>query len=370
VLIEDVGRSVLKQLDRNTSPLAGEAGRGVSNKHILAPLPRPPIPCYLSHPHHRSTLMSPRPHNIPLGILAGIGAGAFWGGVFLLPKVLPEFSPFELTVGRYLIYGLVSFLLLAPQWRRIRRVVTSADWAALMRLSMLGNIVYYLFLVEAIHLGGIAIASLIVGLIPVVVTLVGSRDHGAISLKSLAGPLLVIAVGMVLINYDLFAVQPGGLEPWLKLVGVGCAVAALACWSAYAVGNARWLGKVHDISSQDWSLLTGLVTGALAVILAIPVFILSPAHAAPDWMNFWIGNAIVAIGASVIANGLWNAASRLLPLTLSGQMIIFETLFALLYGFLFEQRFPRPLEILAIAALIIGVIWSARLHQGHAAQHQ
>jgi len=28
VLIEDVGRSVLKQLDRNTSPLAGEAGRG------------------------------------------------------------------------------------------------------------------------------------------------------------------------------------------------------------------------------------------------------------------------------------------------------------------------------------------------------
>jgi drug/metabolite transporter (DMT)-like permease len=87
-------------------------------------------------------------------------------------------------------------------------------------------------------------------------------------------------------------------------------------------------------------------------------------------MNFWIGNAVIAIGASVIANGLWNAASRLLPLTLSGQMIIFETLFALLYGFLFEQRFPRPLEMLAIAALIIGVTWSARLHRGHVAQHQ
>ncbi|CDP52427.1 integral membrane protein [Devosia sp. DBB001] len=314
--------------------------------------------------------MSPRPHNIPLGILAGIGAGALWGGVFLLPKVLPEFSPFELTVGRYLIYGLVSLLLLAPQWRRIARVVTSADWAALVRLSMLGNIVYYVFLVEAIHLGGIAIASLIVGLIPVVVTLVGSRDQGAMSLRSLTGPLLVIGVGMVLINYDLFAVEQGGLDPWMKLIGVGCAVAALACWSAYAVGNARWLGKVHDISSQDWSLLTGLVTGALAVILAIPVFMLSPGHEGPVWMNFWIGNAVIAIGASVVANGLWNAASRLLPLTLSGQMIIFETLFALLYGFLFEQRLPRPLEMLAIAALIIGVTWSARLHQDHAAQHQ
>jgi len=314
--------------------------------------------------------MSPRPHNIPLGILAGIGAGAFWGGVFLLPKVLPEFSPFELTVGRYLIYGLVSLALLAPQWRRIQRVVTNADWLALVRLSMLGNIVYYVFLVEAIHLGGVAIASLIVGLIPVVVTLVGSRDHGAISLRSLVGPLLVIAVGMVLINYDLFVIEPGGGDPWLKLVGVLCAVVALGCWSAYAVGNARWLGKVHDISSQDWSLLTGLVTGALAVILAIPVFMLSPPHDGSAWMNFWIGNAVIAIGASVIANGLWNAASRLLPLTLSGQMIIFETLFALLYGFLFEQRFPRPLEMLAIAALIIGVTWSARLHRGHVAQHQ
>jgi hypothetical protein len=52
----------------------------------------------------------------------------------------------------------------------------------------------------------------------------------------------------------------------------------------------------------------------------------------------------VALGASVIGNGLWNAASRLLPLSLSGQLIVFETLFALLYGFLHDARWPLPLE--------------------------
>lgn len=306
--------------------------------------------------------------NLLLGVLCGVGAGALWGAVFLPPKFLPEFSPFEMTAGRYLIYGLVSLVLLAPQWRRIRAALTGADWAALVRLSLLGNIVYYVLLVVAIQLGGIAIASLIVGLIPVVVTLVGSRESGAVALRTLAGPLLVIAVGIVFINIDLFAVEPGEGSLWSKVIGVACATAALGCWSAYAVGNSRWLARVHHVSSQDWSLLTGLVTGGLALLMAVPAFWLAEAHDGDAWMRFWAINTGIAIGASVIANSLWNGASRFLPLTLSGQMIIFETLFALFYGFLWQQRLPRPLEMLAIAALIIGVLWSARMHQRHTPQ--
>jgi drug/metabolite transporter (DMT)-like permease len=73
-------------------------------------------------------------------------------------------------------------------------------------------------------------------------------------------------------------------------------------------------------------------------------------------------NAAVALGASLIGNNLWNISSRRLPLTLSGQMIVFETLFALAYGFVFDHRLPRPLEIAAIVLLMIGVAWSVRLH--------
>jgi len=60
---------------------------------------------------------------------------------------------------------------------------------------------------------------------------------------------------------------------------------------------------------------------------------------------------------------LWNAASRYLPLSLSGQLIVFETLFALLYGFLHEGRWPRGLEAAAIVLMLAGVLWSVRLHR-------
>jgi drug/metabolite transporter (DMT)-like permease len=73
-------------------------------------------------------------------------------------------------------------------------------------------------------------------------------------------------------------------------------------------------------------------------------------------------NLGLAIGASWLGNGLWNAASKRLPLTLSGQMIVFETLFALLYAFIYDQRLPRPLELAAILLLVAGVCWSVRQH--------
>ncbi|MNZ65073.1 Inner membrane protein YtfF [compost metagenome] len=65
---------------------------------------------------------------------------------------------------------------------------------------------------------------------------------------------------------------------------------------------------------------------------------------------------------SWLANLLWNAASRRLPLTLTGQLIVFETLFSLLYGFLYLQRLPTLLETLAIGLLIGGVTWAVRRH--------
>ncbi|MCZ3100093.1 hypothetical protein NYZ00_19415, partial [Acinetobacter baumannii] len=42
-----------------------------------------------------------------IGVLCGLLAGAFWGMVFIAPKLLPVFSPWELAIGRYLAYGLV-----------------------------------------------------------------------------------------------------------------------------------------------------------------------------------------------------------------------------------------------------------------------
>ncbi|HBK45630.1 MAG TPA: EamA family transporter, partial [Xanthomonadaceae bacterium] len=145
--------------------------------------------------------------------------------------------------------------------------------------------------------------------------------------------------------------------------GLACAFGALVSWSAYSIGNARWLSRRPDLSGGDWSLLTGVVTGALALLLAPLALLLDPAvRAGADWLRFWVVAIVLAVFASVIGNACWNRASRSLPLTLVGQMIVFETVFALLYGFAWERRLPTLLEVLAIACLLAGVLWCASAH--------
>ena len=46
-------------------------------------------------------------------------AGALWGMVFIVPELLPDFSPVELAVGRYTAYGAISFGLMLPGLRRL-----------------------------------------------------------------------------------------------------------------------------------------------------------------------------------------------------------------------------------------------------------
>ena len=42
------------------------------------------------------------------GVVYGVLAGALWGMVFLVPRLLTDFSPLLLSAGRYAMYGVVS----------------------------------------------------------------------------------------------------------------------------------------------------------------------------------------------------------------------------------------------------------------------
>ncbi len=305
------------------------------------------------------------------GIGNGVLAGAMWGVVFLAPAVLAAFDAVQLSAGRYLIYGLVALVLLAPRWRRLAPQLGRQEWQGLLWLSLTGNLVYFLLLATAVQWAGGAAASLIVGLVPVVVTLVGAREAGAVPLRRLWPALSLCLLGVLLVGYESLVSSHVETPLRQRLLGLLCAIGALLSWTAYSVGNSRWLGRRPDLSAHDWSLLIGVVTGALALLLVPSAFLFhSSTQPGSAWALFWMVSAGVAVIASVFGNACWNRASRLLPLTLTGQMIVFETLFALLYGFAWQRRLPSALELLAIASLVAGVVLCAHAHRTPAAVAQ
>ena len=298
-----------------------------------------------------------------LGVTCGIGAGALWGLVFLAPELARAFGPLHLAIGRYVSYGAISAIAIAPRWRALAGRLTRREWLVLCGLALAGNTLYYLFLSTAVQLGGIATTSLVIGLLPVAVTIVGSRDRDAVPLRKLAPSLLLCAAGAICIGWQATALPSAdALGP--RLAGLLCAVGALGSWAAFAVGNSRSLRRLEHVSVHEWNLLTGLVTGAQAIAL-IPVALVvdSSRHGGDAWALLAGVSIGVAVLASMVGNALWNRMSRLLPLTLVGQMILFETLFALLYGFLWERRLPTPLEVAAFALVVASVLSCIKAHR-------
>jgi drug/metabolite transporter (DMT)-like permease len=298
-----------------------------------------------------------------LGVFFGMLAGASWGAIFLAPSLVPNFTPLQLSAARYLTYGILSLLLILPKIKRLSLSFGRKEWLALLWLSLIGNIIYYALVSNAVQLTGVAVTSIIVGFIPVTVAIIGSRDHGAVSLKRLLPSLIFGAVGIIGISWQ--ALNEGdNLLDQSKIIGLLCAVGALLSWTAFAVGNARWLIKLPHLSSDEWNLMTGVVTGGLALVLCIPAFMtVELNHTTDDWIYFISIAASLAFVASILGNAFWNRMSRLLPLTMVGQMILFETLFALLFGFLWEQRGPTLIEVISIISVILSVILCMQAHR-------
>lgn len=99
-------------------------------------------------------------------------------------------------------------MVLAPRARQTGARLGRAEWWALVRLSLMGNLIYYLLLGSAVQWAGSAATALIIGLLPVVVTVIGTRTAGAVQLRRLAAPcvlcvLCVLCVmGVALVALD------------------------------------------------------------------------------------------------------------------------------------------------------------------------
>ncbi|AOX21484.1 hypothetical protein A0U90_13330 (plasmid) [Kozakia baliensis] len=173
---------------------------------------------------------------------------------------------------------------------------------------MAGNTLYYMLLVSAVHNVGIAMTSLVSGFVPVAVTVIGSRDKGAVSLRRLLPSLLLCAGGAICIGAQAAGRSAGAGD---SVTGVFCAIEALFSWTFYAVGNRRAVVRLHHVTPHDWNLLTEVITGAQALaLLPLSARFESVRHRTHAWLAFGTMSLGVAVLASIVGNALWNRMSR------------------------------------------------------------
>ena len=297
------------------------------------------------------------------GFAFALAACALWGAIFLLPILLPEFSPLQVTFGRFVLYGVVAFCIFLPQASRLLPKLQRADVWHLIWLALTGNIVYFALVATSVQWIGMAVTSLIVGLVPVTVPLLGRKSSGAIPLRRLLAPMALILSGIILINAHALQNQTGESSA-RYLLGVLLAVLAVISWSRYALDNTRYL-NASRFNSTEWSTLWGLVVGLISALLWAVLWLFTPTDSAPAiaperWQMFWLLSLAIAVFSSWLGNWMWNAASQRLPITFVGQLLVFETLFALAYHFIYERRLPQASELAPMLLILAGIVWSLR----------
>lgn len=297
------------------------------------------------------------------GIFAGLAAGALWGLVFVAPRMLSMgvggYSSVDLTSGRFAVYGLVAALVMLSGLGR-RRWPTVRQMGAALGMSVLGFSGYYLLLVLAIHDAGTELPSLLIGTIPLWIMLLGKPQ--GLRWSALLPGLALTGAGLLLMMASTPGASDGaGLHFWR---GMGYAGVSLVSWTAFALLNSAWLKRHPEVNATDWANWLGVATGLGALLMWLAAGSGMQAVAARgDSVRFVVLCVVAGFGSTWLATILWNVASQRLSASLCGQLIVSETLFALLYSFAWDGHWPAPGQLGACAMFTFGVLASIRAHR-------
>ncbi|MES2297376.1 MAG: DMT family transporter [Pseudomonadota bacterium] len=316
-----------------------------------------------------------------IGVLCAFGAGLLWGLVFIAPLLLGDYPGMVLSFGRYVAFGVVA---LVPAWfgRAQIAALTRADWRAALKLSFVGNLLYYALLASAIQKAGAPLPTMLIGTLPVAIAIGANLRPGhaseAVAWRRLAPSLLIILTGLLMVNASELAqlTQQGAGRRSMGdyLSGCALALAGVLAWTWYPIMNARHLKDNPNINPMAWATAQGLATLPLALLGFAVYGALNKLGGGgfdfplgPRPLLFVGLMLLIGLTASWLGTLLWNQASRRLPTALAGQLMVFETLFALAYAFLLRGALPSVAILSGIVFLCSGVLLGVRAlrHQSH-----
>jgi drug/metabolite transporter (DMT)-like permease len=223
---------------------------------------------------------------------------------------------------------------------------------------------YYFLLAVGVKGIGVPFATAIISLLPLAILLASTplREWSRLAL-----PIVLIAVGGVLVPIELFGPAYAALvarTPLARVVGLFATLGALALWTAFAIRNARFLVANPEWKPLDWAGALGVASAGTATLLflvaarseASAIFL---AALGDPRVLLWTG--FMGVAGGWLSSALWNVASRSLPPSALGMLLVFEAIFGLTFGFLYEGRGPTAREGAAAVCLIAGALIGIRI---------
>jgi len=292
-----------------------------------------------------------------VAVLYGVVANLLWSSALLVPYILPEVSILNLTVGRYIVYGLICCAVIAIYWRSYESLLFHYARQAII-LSITGKLFYFLCLLNAVKFSGASSTGFVLGLLPIFMISYTRFVRKENTNQPILIPFLFIFVGVIILGFarlDRLSELPGSLSDYLY--GLASSILALLSWTYYSVKNREFLAKYSNISSIQW----GNLLGFYSFILSLLIFFLPIQSERSPFNQFLIECSIFQVfillylGVVVTHLGtiLWNASSRRQS---SGGMGLYLLILPC-SGYLFDVLLGKSvISVMGVGALIFVVL--------------
>jgi drug/metabolite transporter (DMT)-like permease len=295
-----------------------------------------------------------------IGIAAALFAAFAWSLNFVVPFVIGDYTVFDFALFRFGVSGAVGTGFLLWRWKAIR-VLGVGDWLVAFRLGFIGYLGYFLTVAGAAIFAGPVIAPAFLGLVPIVLAVAGNLRQKAVRWSALILPLALAAVGLAFVNASVFD-SASMTSAQSLIVGILLAIAAVSLWTWFGLANQHALAERPSMDSGAWTALI-LVGGGVEMLVFVPVGLALGVFNFPQLGLGWdvagslyLWSISLAMLASVGGALAWTFAAKRLPVALSAQLIVSETVFGTIFGLAVHGRWPTPTDILGIAFLIAGVM--------------
>ena len=299
------------------------------------------------------------------GIIAAAMASFSWSLSFIVPFVIGDYSLFDFTLVEFVISGILSVGLLWQNALAVRKL-TLKDWAVGCFLGLIGYVGYFIAVMAAAIYAGPVIAQAFLGLVPVVLGIAGNLRDQTVAWSSLTLPLVLAAVGLLLVNCSGL-VHAGGVHSKSLALGIPLAILAVTFWTSFGLLNASALARRPEMNVGVWTALI-MVGAGMSMLAFFPIGFSLRLFEIPRLGLHWnIAGPLImwATGLAILANfggaSAWTFASKRLPVALAAQMVTMEPISAAILGLLVHQRWPSAMEALGVIFLLVGVIIAIRI---------